>query len=185
MNDLPLRHVIRIWVSCVCLCLALSAQGADVTGTNGNDLLFMQGNVQSLNTMVVNAYTGESISVNGVYNVNAVSYDGLGGSSDTLFFTGLGDALFIEDPISGNQMVANVEVFFAGAGADVVNLSSLNYSLGNILIDGGAQDDILWANGGNDTIYGREGMTSPTVAPVTISFTGALTTLLSPAATTD
>lgn len=132
------------------------ANAADQTGTNGNDFFFFQGTVQQLTTTQVNAYSGESIFINDQFNINTASYEGLAGI-DTLFFTNAADALFIEDPFSGTQMVSNVEVFFAGNGADLINLSSSTYFLGNIVIDGGNSNDIIWANIGNDSLNGRAG----------------------------
>lgn len=129
---------------------------ADVTGTNGNNTFFFQGSLEHITFGFTNPYSGEFFSIDDEYNLNTVSYDGLNGS-DTLFMTNMGDGIFIEHHITGERMVTSVEVFFAGNGGDVIHLASVNYSLGNIFIDGGASADILLANVGNDTINGREG----------------------------
>ncbi len=124
--------------------------------TNNDDTIFFFGTLGQLTTTLVNAYSGEIIEiVNETKNVNSFIYDGLGGT-DTLFMTNAGDALFIEDDM-GNQVVSNIEVFLAGNGGDIIDLSSTNFSLGDIVILGGAGNDILWANVGNDTVLGGAG----------------------------
>jgi len=129
---------------------------ADVTGTNGNNTFFFRGVDQHLNFSFTNPYTGEVFFIDDDYNLNSVSYDGLGGS-DTLFMTNIGDAIFIEHHVTHERMVANVEVFFAGDGGDVIHLASLNFALGNVFVDGGSSNDIVLSNVGNDTLNGREG----------------------------
>lgn len=128
---------------------------ADVTGTSGNDILFFNGTLQHLNTTITNAYSGESVLLDDDYNVNISSYEGLAGI-DTLFMTNIGDALFIADG-GGVQTLFNVEFIIAGDGGDVIDLSHNTITLGNIFIDGGRADDILWGNVGNDTIRGFDG----------------------------
>ncbi len=124
--------------------------------TNNDDTIFFFGTLGQLTTTLVNAYSGEIIEiVDEEKNVNNLIYDGLGGN-DTLFMSSLGDALFIEDNL-GNQVVTSIELFLAGDGGDIINLSSTNFSLGDIVILGGAGDDILWSNVGNDTILGGAG----------------------------
>lgn len=129
---------------------------ADINGSNGNDILFFQGGIQHLTLTIVNPYTGESFFIDDDYNTNLMSYDGLLGS-DTLFMTNLGDALFIRNPVTGARMIDNVEIFFAGDGGDVIALADTNYILGNIVVDGGAANDLILANSGNDTLSGRQG----------------------------
>ncbi|MCA9469452.1 MAG: hypothetical protein KC643_28970 [Nitrospira sp.] len=128
--------------------------GADVTGTNGNDILFSQGSPQVVSTTLTNPYSGASVSINGTFNVNIVTYDGLNGI-DTLFITNLSDLILPET--GGVQSVANVERLVAASGADIINFASTSYSLGNMFIDGGLDRDIIWANAGNDTIRGFDG----------------------------
>lgn len=125
------------------------------TGTSGSDTLFFQGTLSYLTLTITNPYTGETVFLNDIYNVNSSFYDGLGGS-DTLLMTSYGDALFIEDG-NGNVLVRNVETFTAGSGGDAIILASKTATLGNTLIDGGQGDDVLWANSGNDTINASGG----------------------------
>ncbi len=131
------------------------ANATVLTGTNGNDLFSFQGDQHTVSTAITNPYTGETITLNGTFNVNQVSYDGLGGI-DTLFMTNASDLLFIED-FAGNQIVSGIEVFFAGDGRDVIDLASNNFVLGHVTVDGGSSDDIIWSNAGNDLLNGRGG----------------------------
>ena len=107
-----------------------------------------------VSTTLTNPYSGASVSINGTFNVNIVTYDGLNGI-DTLFITNLSDLILPET--GGVQSVANVERLVAASGADIINFASTSYSLGNMFIDGGLDRDIIWANAGNDTIRGFDG----------------------------
>ena len=127
----------------------------DITGTEGSDDLFFEGEQAQLTVTLINPYSGEEIDVDGSYNVNTATYDGLGGN-DYLIMTNFGDALFLDDG-AGNQLVANVEGFIAGEGGDVINLASSTILYGDTRISGGIEDDILWGNVGNDTIEGSYG----------------------------
>jgi Ca2+-binding RTX toxin-like protein len=127
----------------------------DITGTTGNDTLIFEGEIQQLSVTITNPYSSDSIDIDEELNVNTATYEGLTGF-DTLSMTDFGDALFIEDE-NGDQMVSSVERFSAGAGGDVINLASTNYTLGNTIITGGGGDDVLWANAGNDRINGLDG----------------------------
>lgn len=129
---------------------------AELTGTNGSDTFFFQGEMAHLTMGFFNPYSGEFFSVDDEFNLNSVSYNGLGGS-DTIFMTNLGDAIFLEHHITQQRTVTNVEVFFAGDGGDLIHLASVNFSLGNIFVDGGGANDIILSNVGNDTLNGREG----------------------------
>ncbi len=126
---------------------------------NGNNNLFFTGNLQQLQITLVNPYTGEILEVDEEKNLNNTTinpiYDG-GGGVDTLFFSHLGDALFIKDDV-GTQLVVDIENFFAGEGGDVIILSDAAITYGNVNIYGGGGDDILWSNVGDDYINGSSG----------------------------
>src|SRR3989338_4269686 len=107
---------------------------ADVVGTNNNDILFFDGQLQHLTTTLVNAYSGETIFIDDDYNVNTSSYEGLAGI-DTLFMTNFGDALTVTND-DGVQMIANIERIIAGDGGDVINLSHTTITMGSVFIDG-------------------------------------------------
>lgn len=115
--------------------------------------------------------TGEERSLSGRVRFADV-LDG-GTDFDTVQLTGRDDAFFLHDSYSlfnsGVSLVADtarrpsaargvdVEKLLAGAGDDLVDLTSVNYPLGDLILDGGAGNDILWANAGNDTLLGGEG----------------------------
>jgi Ca2+-binding RTX toxin-like protein len=128
---------------------------ADVTGTGSNDILNLNGTVQHLTMTITNSYSGKSLFIDDDYHVNSSSYEGLAGI-DTLLMTNLGDAFFITNNV-GVQMIFNVETMIAGAGGDVIKLDHETIVLGDMTIDGGVANDILWANAGNDLIRGAAG----------------------------
>ncbi len=124
--------------------------------TNGNDTITFSGTLQQFTATLTNAYSGYTLSIDEEKNVNNTAYDGLNGT-DTLIMSSLGDVLLIDNG-SGVQMIRNVESIIASAGGDVINLASTTYIITtNMNINGGAGDDILWANSGNDTIRGLDG----------------------------
>lgn len=128
---------------------------APVNGTNNNDLLVFQGSIGQLAETFVNPYSGVSITVNDIKNINNTTYDGLAGT-DTLLMTNIGDALILDNG-AGAPTVKNIERFVAGSGGDVIILADDTLIMGNAFIDGGAEDDLIWANIGNDTINGFDG----------------------------
>jgi len=81
--------------------------------------------------------------------------------------TDTADAFFLDDSFSlvspatnhDDARIANIEVINAGAGDDLIDLTSHDLSLaGNDMeINGGAGNDILWAAQGNDTLDGGAG----------------------------
>lgn len=123
--------------------------------TNGNDVLFFQGTLGNLVMTIVNPYTGETILLNDIYNINSSTYDGLNGN-DLLLMTDFGDALFL-DGTNGTVTVKNIERFSAGDGGDAIILASSLHNYGNTTIDGGLSNDVLWANNGDDRINGGGG----------------------------
>ncbi len=136
---------------------------ADVTGTNGNDFLFFNGTVEQFTQTITNPYSGLSISIDDEKNVNSSSYEGLAGM-DTLLMSNIGDVLFADSSLNASnssstamQVLFNVERILAGAGGDVIVVASNNFVLGDINIEGGGDDDIIWSNAGDDDLFGREG----------------------------
>lgn len=134
---------------------AATAHAADITGTNGNDTIFFEGEVVEVTTTLINPYSGQTIAIDGEYNVNTGRYFALGGI-DTLFMTNIGDWLTIRDG-SNNQTLFDMERIIAGNGSDVVNLADATIVLGDMIVDGGQADDIIWGNAGDDVLRGREG----------------------------
>ncbi|MGB4115460.1 MAG: VCBS domain-containing protein [Polaromonas sp.] len=77
-----------------------------------------------------------------------------GTGTDTLLGTSGDDAIILDE---GGQRIKNIEVIDAGAGDDVVDLTSDLYALGNVTLYGGEGDDVLWASSGDDAVYGGNG----------------------------
>ncbi|QJB55318.1 calcium-binding protein [Pseudodesulfovibrio sp. zrk46] len=85
-----------------------------------------------------------------------------GDGEDTLALSdsARGDALFLTDDSSNDSdapMLHSIEVIDAGAGHDLVNLSSTTESYGDVTIYGRDGNDALWANAGDDTLDGGSG----------------------------
>lgn len=128
---------------------------APVTGTNGNDIITFQGNLQQYTATLVNPYSGETIFVDAVKNVNTTTYNGLAGT-DLISMSAYGDVLHLNDG-SGNATISNIERIVAGAGGDVIILADSTLVMGDILVAGGEEDDIIWTNTGNDTVLAGDG----------------------------
>ncbi len=123
--------------------------------TNGTDIFSFLGTIQQVTLTLTNPYSSKSYDIDDEFRVNSSSYDGLGGF-DILIMSDDGDFLSITDNV-GMQVIANIEQILAGDGGDVVNLADSNVTYGDVTILGGAGNDILWANIGNDTIFGAAG----------------------------
>jgi Ca2+-binding RTX toxin-like protein len=85
-----------------------------------------------------------------------------GEGEDTVQGSAGHDALFLDDglsPFPGMAVarLAGVERFRMGAGNDVVDLTSFDFALGAVRIDGEDGDDLLWASAGDDALLGGSG----------------------------
>jgi Ca2+-binding RTX toxin-like protein len=80
-------------------------------------------------------------------------FDG-GAGTDTLLGTSGADAIILD---SYGQHIKNIEVIDAGAGDDVVDLTSSQYALGDVTVLGGDGNDVLWTSSGNDSLVGGTG----------------------------
>ena len=81
------------------------------------------------------------------------TFDG-GAGTDTLAGTSGGDVIALDD---GGQRIKNIEIIDAGAGDDVVDLTSNTYALGDMTVYGGDGNDIIWSSPGNDVLRGGNG----------------------------
>ena len=75
-----------------------------------------------------------------------------------------GDALFLEDlfspaPGGGRERLAEIDEIFAGAGDDIVDLTSrqLTFSGESLKVHGGLGDDTIWAFAGDNILCGDAG----------------------------
>lgn len=87
-------------------------------------------------------------------------FDG-GEGADNLIGTAHADALFLDDrysaaPQTGARLVG-VEYIDAGAGDDIIDLTSSRYAYGAVTLLGGEGDDVLWASAGDDRLDGGSG----------------------------
>jgi len=116
--------------------------------------------------------TNEMISLEGL-NCFSDVIDG-GGDIDILNLTSGNDAFFIDDVYSAHHSsltltsttqgidstarIVNVEEINAGAGNDIIDLTSTNFVLAEaVVINGEAGNDTLWGSNGDDTIDGGTG----------------------------
>lgn len=108
---------------------------------------------------------GEDASITGK-NRFADVFSGLG-SANVLYLTDddNGDALFLDDIYTAfpdleeaQSRVANISEVRAGAGDDVVDMTSQRFSgASGMTIRGGAGNDVIWANNGANRLFGDEG----------------------------
>ena len=136
--------------------------GSDfVSGGEGDDILdYSVDGEWGGNAGALNVETGETVSLDGL-NQSTDVFDG-GTGDDVLRLTDGDDAIFLDDrysvfPQNEGPRVVGVETIDAGAGDDLVDLTSLDYDYGDVTINGGTGDDILWSSSGNDTIDGGAG----------------------------
>ena len=103
--------------------------------------------------------TDERVSIRGAGRSQDIFNGGAG--IDTLVGTGNADAILLDDTRSGatqsGARLSGIEIINAGAGDDVVDLTSTRYSYGDVTIDGGTGNDVLWSSQGNDVLLGGSG----------------------------
>ena len=77
-----------------------------------------------------------------------------------------GDVFFLDDIYSAfpegvdvQARVAKIDSIYAGAGADVVDLTSTRFEYvgGGLTVHGGLGDDVIWANSGHNLLFGDGG----------------------------
>lgn len=131
-------------------------------GAQGDDTLeYSADAVWGAGYYTVNFNTGAEVALEGLSRSHD-TFDG-GTESDTIVMTAGNDALILDDPASprhsssSGARVVSVETIDAGDGDDVINLTSATYSYGNVTINGGAGNDVLWSGAGNDTLDGGDG----------------------------
>lgn len=87
----------------------------------------------------------------------------LGGpGEDVLLGTSGDDVLFLEDPDSpfpsgAEPRISGIERIEMGDGGDIVNLIGSHYTYGDVTLDGGNGNDVLWASSGDDVLLGGAG----------------------------
>ena len=158
-----------------------AGDGDDIlSGGAGDDTIILESNgtfgseLYAYNTTSsVQAGTEESINLDGKIRFGDVM-DG-GADVDTVELTDSADAFFLHDSFSGfhssltlvedynsrlgTARIAKIENINSGAGNDIVDLTSPDYSLAgqSITVDGGVGNDTLWGSDANETLRGGEG----------------------------
>jgi Ca2+-binding RTX toxin-like protein len=104
--------------------------------------------------------TGQLYVLNGQARLFDV-FDG-GAGFDTLLGTAGNDVIVLDDAYSPilnglGPRIRDVEVIDAGAGNDIIDLTSTVYNYGDVWLRGGDGNDILWSSAGNDNIEGDAG----------------------------
>ena len=151
----------------------------------GNDIIFLETNEYFDDSLVAwNPATEERISLDGKARYTSVifggdRYDDDDGNIDTLVLTELatGDAFFLDDAFSeiAQQLfydeedtsypkdekyarISDIEEILAGAGDDIVDLTSTHMIYAtDLTVKGEAGNDVLWGASGNDILNGGEG----------------------------
>ena len=137
--------------------------GADlVSGGAGDDTLnFSTDNTWSDQFAAQNTETGETINLEGV-NQSTDVFDG-GEGHDVLYLTVGNDAIFLDDNYSvfpdgsSGPRLVSVEEINAGLGNDIVDLTSNLFTAGDVTINGGEGNDVLWSGEGDDVVDGGTG----------------------------
>ena len=143
--------------------------GADLlSGSDGNDRFLFARDAAWTGGFVArnvgspgNPGTNRNAAITGKQRSHDVFLGGAG--YDTLAGTAADDAVFLDDlysPFYANSKRARldgIERIVTGEGNDVVDLTSTRYAYGDVTIEGGAGNDVLWASSGNDVLYGEAG----------------------------
>ncbi len=139
----------------------LSGGAGDDTLIYSNDAVWVSGfvawNVGAPDAII----NGDRVTVAPRYR----SYDGFDGGDgvDTIQMGSDGDAIFLDDRYSANPFgyntarIVDVEIIRAGAGDDIIDLTSKQFSYGDVSLYGDDGNDVLWGNAGNDYIEGGTG----------------------------
>ncbi len=131
-----------------------SGTGDDIIEYN-QDSSWTQSNYTALNV-----YSNDRLELIGL-NRTDDAFDG-GSGADTLNLTSGNDAIFLDDdytdnPSANGNRLNSIEIINGEDGNDIIDLSSLKYSYGNVELNGGNGNDVLWSNDGDDTLNGGSG----------------------------
>ena len=121
---------------------------------------------------------GERVSIKGMRQSQDIFNGGAG--IDTLVGTRGADAILLDDTRSGAQQsgprLSGIEIINAGAGDDVVDLTSSRYSYGDVTIDGGSGNDVLWSSRATTCCSAGPATTAWTAVPARTICTAAAAT---------
>lgn len=112
------------------------------------------------------------VSVEGMTSYEVVIYGGF--DADTIELSDGSDAFFLHDSFSdfheevfllqdsegrpGAARLRDIDMIMAGAGNDIIDLTSPDYEMyGAMTVDGGEGDDTIWGSQANDILLGQQG----------------------------
>jgi len=102
---------------------------------------------------------GDRVNISGM-NRSLDIFNG-GAGFDILKGTSGNDVLRLQDGSAGDGVkgarIIGIEQIDMGAGNDVVDLTSLTLLYGDVTVDGGDGNDVIWSNAGNDILRGGAG----------------------------
>ena len=135
--------------------LALSPSGTWSSSYRAQSDFLVAAGVQSTSNKLV--------ALTGMNRFETVSNGGDG--TDAVSLTPNNDALFVDDAFSQLNAQAAVEVgrlvsiesIDAGAGDDLIDLTTTKFALAGFSVQGGAGNDTIWGGQGADTIAGGDG----------------------------
>ncbi|TAH37660.1 MAG: calcium-binding protein [Alphaproteobacteria bacterium] len=99
--------------------------------------------------------------VNTSMNMSHDIYAG-GDGFDTLYGTSGNDFIYIHDntvpsPSPTDPRIISIESIETGDGNDIIDLRSATVSYGDVFVDAGSGNDVIWTQDGNDAIDGGDG----------------------------
>lgn len=118
---------------------------------------FVLGPVVNVLETFVNPYDGETIDVNGAFNINdGVTPAGCPQFRDILLGGPTDQIIRLEDD-AGNLLIDSYEIILSSSGNDIILFASTTHVLGDIEFQAGSGNDIVWANAGSDLLVGGQG----------------------------
>lgn len=132
-------------------------QGTDVlNGGAGEDVLkFSWDVVAGEGALAQNSFTGGKVSITGRWRSQDLFQGGAG--NDTLLGTAMAEVVMLDDGTSSAARLNGIEFISSGAGHDLINLTSNRFTYGNIRVDAGEGNDVIWTSAGNDWLDGGTG----------------------------
>jgi Ca2+-binding RTX toxin-like protein len=161
----PTTPVVQIMGTDASDIITATSNSSDIiSGGAGDDIInyTKDSDWQEVGNFVYNAwniYSGDKINVIGKQR-SFDAFDG-GDGYDRLNLTDQNDVIFLDDAMVSNvgdiAKLNSIEEIDAGAGDDVVDLTSLTFSYDDVVLNGGDGNDVLWGNDGDDNLNGDAG----------------------------
>ena len=120
-------------------------------------VVFLQGTLTTVDTTLVNPYSGVAVPLAGDFYVNdALASCPGAGTDDTLIASGDDQYFRLEDD-AGTLLFDGFEHYITGNGNDYLVLANATRTLPELLLLGGEGDDLVWSNAGDDALEGNNG----------------------------